>query len=114
MNLESWQAGLVLGAAFSLVVEHAVRVVLWRLRIRKRKQCPHCTGILGDDGRAEFPVECLKVCAVCGDTWPASDVERTEQAHREGRGTELPALRAVAVEVCSCRRDADQACSECE
>lgn len=67
MNLDSWQAGLFLGAAFMLVLDFGVR---WRLRIRKRRRCLHCTGILGDDDRAEFPVERLVCCAWCGDTWP--------------------------------------------
>lgn len=68
-NVESWQAGLFLGAAFTLLVDFGVRALLWRLRIRKKTQCEHCTGILGEDDRAEFPVEKLECCAWCGDTW---------------------------------------------
>jgi hypothetical protein len=70
VNLESWQAGLVLGAAVSLALDFGVRAVLWRRRVRKCNRCGHCTGILGGDGRAEFPVERLECCAWCGDTWP--------------------------------------------
>jgi hypothetical protein len=70
MSILDWQSGLFLGAAFTIVLDFGVRALLWRLRLRKALRCSRCTGILGDEGRAEFPVESLECCAWCGDTWP--------------------------------------------
>lgn len=95
MNLESWQAGIVLGSAVSLGLDWGVRALLLWKRRRGYIRCPHCDGLLGGDGRAKFPIERLKVCGVCGDTWPGSIVDRTQHAHRNGRGTTVPALVAI-------------------
>lgn len=94
MNLESWQAGLVLGAAFSLLLEWGVRFVLFRLRVKRgRPQCPHCTGVLGEDGRAEFPAERLECCAWCGDTWAeGARPEYLPPGYRDAARPPLPGL----------------------
>jgi hypothetical protein len=67
--------------------------VLWRLRVLKRKRCQHCTGILGDDGRAEFPVERLECCAWCGDTWEAGKRKYVGPGYRDDAKDLLAALR---------------------
>jgi hypothetical protein len=95
MDLGSWQAGLVLGAAFTIVLDFGLRAILWRLRVRKKKQCTHCTGILGDDGRAEFPVERLECCAWCGDTWPEGirpEYEAPLPGYRDSAADQIQAL----------------------
>lgn len=69
MDPHAWQLGLVIGTAVTLVLDWGVRLLLHWLRHRKRECCTHCSGILSDNGRAEFPIERLQCCAWCGDTW---------------------------------------------
>ena len=96
VNTESWQAGLILGTAFVIVLEVGVRTLLWRLRVRKKKKrCDHCAGFLGEDGRAEIPVERLQCCAWCGDTWLAgarSEYEHPDPGYRDSAKDALQEL----------------------
>lgn len=67
-----WQAGLLLGTALSLLGERAVIAFIFWRRHRKHAHCAACDGCLDKTGqRAQFALERLKVCDVCGDTMPA-------------------------------------------
>lgn len=68
---EGWQAGLVLGAAVTLLLEAAGRAILFRLRHRGHKHCVHCEGCLEHDGQAIGAATKLMYCEICGDTVPA-------------------------------------------
>jgi hypothetical protein len=70
MNLAGWQAGLVLGAAFTLITEAIGRALLFKLRHRGHDHCANCDGCLRRSGRALGAIETLIICDFCGDTFP--------------------------------------------
>lgn len=93
MNLEGWQAGLLLGAGVSLVLDHGIA---W-LRIRwQRKEhahdcaraglhCARCGGCIEADGKSLFRPERLVVCPDCGDAMLAGAVATDSDPAAFGR-----------------------------
>jgi hypothetical protein len=70
MNIDGWQAGLVLGAGFVALLDFVLRARrAWKQwGYRRNHTCPYCHGEVRSNGRGYGAAEYLDVCHVCGDT----------------------------------------------